>query len=946
MTAKPWREVAVPRQDVREGRFLQSEFAADLAAVREGRAPEEYQDAPRFFERTFITEGMGNLLVQVARRLLGQDAEPVVQLQTAFGGGKTHTLLAVYHLATRRVPLGDLPGVASLLDREGLEELPAARAAVLDGNDLAPSQPRLRGDREVRTLWGELAWQLGGTEGYDLVAPSDQAGTSPGKEVLAELLRRHAPCVVLLDELVAYVRQFPENRALPGGTFESQLSFLQALTEATKGVRGAQILASLPESRGETGGGRGEMALRSLEKTFGRVQALWKPVAAEEAFEIVRRRLFEPLGDLAAPAETCRAFEALYAQEGDLLPPEVREGRYRDRMAQAFPIHPEVFQRLYEDWTPLEGFQRTRGVLKLLAKAIHRLWRDDNRDLMILPGSLPLQDRDTRNELLAYLPQGWDPVVDRDVDGDRSEPGELDSREGRFGSAQAARRVARTLFLGTAPASASAAPGNRGIPRSRVLLGCLQPDQTPSVYGDALNRLADRLHYLNASGDKGKPETRFWFGLLPNLRREMEERKLRLDELRDLYPRLRQEVGRVFGKPSCVDGVHPFTPSGDVPDDDRLRLVVLPPEAFYAREESRLAAEGAGRFLEFHGDRPRHHRNRLLFLAADHGARGPLMEGLRTLLAWESIVRDLEDQRLNLDQHQGRQAREALKAAERALPQAIRGCYRWLLCPLQDEPGKPVTLEAFALNAQAPDPGRELERVLRDNEAVVFQWAPFHLRELLRRTYWRPETPWVRALEVWEHCLNFPYLPRLRDRGVWEATLKEGCRQGEFFGTARKALGEGEYGDFRLGEDFGPLDESLLLLEPQEAARYREALEEGKRPGEETIPPANPEGTSSGVPKPDTVPPVPGEDPKGTPPGPPTPSMREFHASVDIPPGMAKLRLMELAEEILAPLLQDLSGELQVTLEIHGTFPQGLDPNIRRAVSENARTLKIDPIWE
>ena len=134
MTAKPWREVAVPRQDVREGRFLQSEFAADLAAVREGRAPEEYQDAPRVFERTFITEGMGNLLVQVARRLLGQDAEPVVQLQTAFGGGTTHTLLAVYHLATRRVPLGDLPGVASLLDREGLEELPAARAAVLDGN--------------------------------------------------------------------------------------------------------------------------------------------------------------------------------------------------------------------------------------------------------------------------------------------------------------------------------------------------------------------------------------------------------------------------------------------------------------------------------------------------------------------------------------------------------------------------------------------------------------------------------------------------------------------------------------------------------------------------------------------------------------------------------------------------------------------------------------------
>ena len=150
-------------------------------------------------------------------------------------------------------------------------------------------------------------------------------------------------------------------------------------------------------------------ALRALEKTFGRVQALWKPVATEEAFEIVRRRLFEPVRDGKTRDAVCRAFADAYVAEGAKLPTETQEGRYYDRLVQAYPIHPEVFDRLYEDWTTIDGFQRTRGVLKLMAKVIYRLWKDDNKDLMILPGSLPLHDGSTRNELTYYLPAGWDP---------------------------------------------------------------------------------------------------------------------------------------------------------------------------------------------------------------------------------------------------------------------------------------------------------------------------------------------------------------------------------------------------------------------------------------------------------------------------------------------------------------------------------------------------------
>src|ERR1019366_6504964 len=207
MSLKPWREIIVPHPDVLNGTFQQSEFAADITAVRTGRATPEYGDAKAFFERTFITEGMGKLLTQVSQRLNGKGGEPVIQLQTSFGGGKTHTMLAVYHLATRQCALGELSGVPALLDHARVMDVPKARVAVLDGTAHSPGQPWKQGKQTIRTLWGELAWQLGQAEGFALLEKSDANGTSPGKDVLCTLLTRYAPCVVLLDELVVYIRQ-------------------------------------------------------------------------------------------------------------------------------------------------------------------------------------------------------------------------------------------------------------------------------------------------------------------------------------------------------------------------------------------------------------------------------------------------------------------------------------------------------------------------------------------------------------------------------------------------------------------------------------------------------------------------------------------------------------------------------------------------------------------
>ena len=332
MTLKPWREVITPHRDVMEGRFQASEFAADLSKVTAGTAGAEYQDPELFFERTYITEGMGLLLDSVVRRLAGQAGDPVIRLQTAFGGGKTHSMLAAYHVARGDHDVKKFAGLKKILDRAKIKSIPKGNVAVLDGNALAPSQPRKHGAVQARTLWGEMAWQLGKKEGFDLVAAADRDGTSPGKEDMASLFERFGPCVILMDEMVAYVRQFEPGKSYAGGTFESNMSFMQALTEAVSIVPTAVLLASLPESDMEVGGQRGKEALGRLEHVFGRKEALWKPVATEEGFEIVRRRLFGKVQDAAARDEICRAFADLYLEGQIAYPKETQDSGYFDRL--------------------------------------------------------------------------------------------------------------------------------------------------------------------------------------------------------------------------------------------------------------------------------------------------------------------------------------------------------------------------------------------------------------------------------------------------------------------------------------------------------------------------------------------------------------------------------------------------------------------------------------
>lgn len=964
-TLKSWREVAIPHSDVLKGTFLQSEFAADISAVRSKDAKgAEYKDPAAFFQRTFITEGMRLLLTQVAQRLNGKGGEPVIQLQTAFGGGKTHTMLAVYHLAKRTCPLKELAGIPALLDQARLMDVPNANVAVLDGMARGPSELSVQGETRIHTLWGELAFQLGQEEGYAFVRDSDLSGTSPGKEVLRALLQKYAPCVVLVDELVSYIRQFSDAAPLSGGTYDSNLSFVQALTEAAKLVPTAIVLASLPESEREAGSSRGQAALKALEKTFGRVQALWKPVAVEEAFEIVRRRLFEPIRDIEMRNAVCRAFANAYVEEGAKVPTETHEAHYHDRLVQAYPIHPEVFDRLYEDWTTLENFQRTRGVLKLMAHVIFRLWQAQNQDLMILPGGLPLADGPTRNELTSYLAPGWDPVIERDIDGDRAETEELERKEPRFGAVNAAHRVARTIFLGSAPSSGGAQKGLRGVDRGRVLLGCLQPGQPAMTFSDALNRLCDRLHYLNLSGDKAQEATRFWFDTRANLRREMEDRKGRFDDRAEVRAKIAEALnGLASGLAKgagLFEGVHVFTPSGDIPDDSALRLVFLQIDKAYTRQEPKMAEDEVLEIVRTNGSKPRYRANRLVFIAPDQGSLIRLRDGVRTALAWGSIVEDVKKGRLNIDMLQHDQAKDALSRAEGAVPGLARDCFKWLLCPVMaTATDRQPSVEVFALPTSGGTYAGEVERICHDNELVISAWSPIHLRNKLRELYWKDGTVAVRAAVVWEDMQRYLYMPRMKRRSVLAQVIEKGAGTRDFFGTAYGQRGD-MFEGFKLGDANVQLDDTLLLIEPEAAAAY-EAAQRKPEPvptdagasrehdGQSGASGAVAGGGAGGAPERGAGAPertAPGV-PSGVQPGAAVAKAKSFFGSVEVNATTAKMKLVSIAEEIIAVLAADPNASVKVTVEIEANFPEGAADQTKRAVSENAGALAFKrSSWE
>jgi len=916
---KPWREIVTPHPDVASGRYQQAEFAADLWQVHLGEGSDEYRHPLEFFRRTYLTEGLKHLLVNAVRRLSGAGGDPVVQLQTNFGGGKTHSMLALYHLFSGR-PLTELPGLEAVLEEtKGLTPPSSVRRVVLVGNKISPGNPTRKPDGTVvRTLWGELAWQLGGREAYGRIAQDDERATNPG-DALRTLMNDYGPCLILIDEWVAYARQLHDGADLPAGSFETQFSFAQALTESAKLAKNCLLVVSLPASDSvaddvEVGGVRGREALERLRNVVGRLESSWRPASAEEGFEIVRRRLFEPLaGPEAFKARdvTARAFAELYRTQAAEFPPECKNPDYERRIQAAFPIHPEVFDRLYGDWSTLVKFQRTRGVLRLMAAVVHSLWEKGDRNPLILPSTLPVDDPRVQFELTRYLSDNWAPIIERDVDGPDSLPVKIDGEVPNLGKLSATRRVARTVFLGSAP---TAGVAHRGLEDRRVKLGCVMPGESPAVFGDALRRLAEKATYLYQDGP------RFWYDTQPTVTKLAEDRAEQMKRDSDKVAReLERRLRDALRERGPFARVHPLPKNGaDVPDELEAGLVVLEPEYPYSRENGNPALRAAEEILRSRGNAPRIYQNTLVFLAADKVRLQDLEEALRQYLAWSSILADQEA--LNLTPAQVRQAEAQKQAAEKAVIARIPEAYQWLLVPEQPTPQTPLEWKTIRLSGGEGLAVRAGKR-LKHEELLVGALGSTMLRTHMDDVpLWRGDH--VAVQQLIEDFARYLYLPRLTGPEVLTKAISDGLGlltwASETFAYA-ESLDEktGEYRGLRAGQAVRiGQDDPGLLVKPEVA---RQQLERVVPPLERVVLPASP-----------------------PPPDRPSRVLRRFHGVVRLDPSRVGRDASCIAEEVIAHLLAQPGAEVEVRLEIQVRLPQGANEHVVRVVTENCNALKFE----
>lgn len=943
----PWREVLSPHDDVAKGNFRAAEFAADLAMVARGEGDPEYTDPVEFFHRTFLTGGLQDLVTRAVARISGDmNASPVINLQTNFGGGKTHSMLALWHLASGR-PVGDYPQeIQDLLGPIRLDRI--IRRVALVGNHLEPSGLKPKADgTKINTLWGELAWQLGGRDAYEIVAEADRTSTNPG-DSLRELLAKHAPAIILIDEWVAYARQLYGRDDLAGGTFDTQFTFAQTLTETAKAVPGVLVVISIPASardddgRGmiseeEVGGENGREALRRLQNIVRRVADQWKAANAEESFEIVRRRLFTaPDGEaLAQINATATAVVKFYRQHNAEFPNEATDNAYIDRIRATYPVHPELFDRLYQDWSTLERFQRTRGVLRLMNTIVGALWRGNDTAPLIMPGSVPLRDPQVMTEITQYLEDQWKAIIDADVDGPDSVPTQVDKdNPDLLGKRFITQRLARTVFVGATPTLHTA---HKGVTKERVFLGTALPGDVPGNFHSALNQLADKTTYFYTSGPQ------YWFDTQANTTRTARDYAERLHAEEVWAEIVRRLFDHRTPSPRGFAAVHVAPESSaDVPDGQEVRLVIVPPSHVYDRRQGHESAAytWAAEALDRRGSGARVYRNTLVFLAADTARYDELQASVRDYLAWK-YVRDNADGALNLTSQQRQQAVERVQRADRTVHDRLVGAYHWALVPTQPDPARPLHLDAVKTEG-SPDnlAERTAARLIEKSELVLRRAAAairLDLDTSLRSVFERDGHISLRTL--WEYYTTYPYLARLRDRGVLEdgvlSTLDTPIDwQNQGFALADSWDGQ-NYAGLMLPTDSAARPatvDTLLLVDPRRAEQQRER-EIQMRPPEVPAPPG-----------PGPHPPVvhPPGPPAPPPPPPPTPLKTRFFGTVKLSPDFYARDFGRITSEVIQHLAAVDGVDLEVRLDITAVANSGFDDAKVRTVSENANTLRFE----
>ncbi len=840
---KPFRSVAIPHRDILEGRLTMDVFAADLWEVYRGRAPEDYRDPEIFFRKTYLTAGLKNLLSVASKRLRGEGGDPVIQIQTPFGGGKTHSLIALYHAFTSPDSV-----------RPYFKGAMKANVVVIVGTAISPKE---EGGRIEGTLWEEIERQLEGRV-EEMTHP-----ISPGKEALRELLEKHQPLLILMDEVLEYVakaagikRGYSELRIGDTNLAAQTIAFMQELTETVKSLDRTLLVVTLPSSVVEyPDEERAQELLLKLQKVAGRIERVYSPVSGDEIYDVIRRRLFSEVDDEGA-REVVNEFVDYYEKEGLL----VSKAEYREKMLRTYPFHPETIDVLHKRWGSLPTFQRTRGVLRILSLVVHRL--KDSSAPLIRPCDFDLAFDELAEELLKHIGREYESVLRADVTAWDSNSRKVDETLGSaYKGLGLATKVATAIFL------YSFSGGERGATLGELKLACADVNIPTSVITEVVEKLSGSLYYL------WKEEGRYVFKSQPNLNKLLVSKMAEIEEP-ELMEEARSLVTKYAGS-ALATYVWPGAPR-DVPDGEELKLVIM----------QRYDLDLLKRILEEYGDNPRVNKNTLFFLAPLESERYGFESWLRRKIAWRRIS---EDRSLNLTDAQREEIDSNIKAMSGEERDELRKLYRVVIVPAKEL--KEVSLGIPTFGDRRPLSLEVFEKLKEEGE-IVERLSPVLITERYMR-----DRDYLELVQLYRALLSTPGEPRIR-RDKFIASIREAVRRGNF--------GFGYLEDSRVRCTVIESTPEISLREGEVIVR-KELCEEKKRTGEGKaegeLGPAGPVGGPIGA-----RPPVGGTREGPTPEGP-------FITSVSLSLRIPRGRFSDFYRGVLG-VLEDSFEETEVVISL------------------------------
>lgn len=907
----PWFRAVTPHLDIRQGRLDESIFAANLAEVALGNGREIYSNPAVFFSKTYFTAGLKNVARTVIKGLNGnEDAENrVISLQTGFGGGKTHTLISLFHLCSWGRNATQSAFTADLLAYTGIPDFEKASIAVFTNTTNDPANGRVTHEGlHIQTIWGELAYQLGGQSAYDIVRKNDEQLIAPGG-LFKKVLEHCHPALILIDELADYCVKAAARKAGNSSLADQTISFMQELTEAIAGTNNCVAVITLPASPQEVGNTpEAQAILSSLQKRVSRVGADTQPVADDEIYEVIRRRLFEDAGTQEMVEAAASAYMDLYQQNWVELPPHANKSEYKKKIINSFPFHPELIDVFRIRWASHHDFQRTRGVLRLLAAIVSDLWKRQQSlpgsNILIHAGMINFSNLDALSgQLKKLFGNGYDSVITADVAGSSSNAFKIDANKQEYGQWYLTQSLSSVILLNSFGGDAA----NKGISVPEIKLNLLTPDGfNHNNINGALDELEGSAYYLYYSQSSGTGK-RYWFNTKPNINILINQAKGDIspqDVKAEIIRRITDRTKNRTFFTTIVD------PSMEIPEQQKPTLIILSPD--YLANPDTINGKTKPvieRIATKKGNSERIYRNTFLFLLCSEFGYSKLNSEVIEYLACHKISQEYKTQ-LEPEQKSDLQKRqdEAGRQSETALVAAYSLIVKYSVKNGVDK----LLIKQFDSNLENQI-NNVIPGLLKEEEWLL---DTVGLNTLRNNNLLPAQDQHVKVKDIYEAFLRFDDKPMIKGPESLSTSIQRYCVNGEY------AIATGDGKDFKkffFKESvpfFDITDEQYWLVTPDH------------------IPKPEPAATSS--PQGNGSEPIPGTSVDGEPPGQGgpghVPSADKIFKSVTISGKVPLENYTQLFTSFIVPLM---NNNIEIEIKIKGKS------SATRPLTENSQEYKV-----